>query len=173
MDPEDRSDGLPGQAIETKDLVRVLLIDDDEDEAILTRSLLASVDSIRFELDWVQTFGEGLASIARGEHAAFLIDHELGGRTGVELVGEARRAGSLAALIMLTGRRDRATDLAAMEAGATDFLLKGGTDAALLDRTLRYAISQAAMVSGLEQSRDLMAGLVRATRWPGLGIDRR
>jgi FixJ family two-component response regulator len=68
---------------------------------------------------------------------------------------------------MLTGRRDRATDLAAMDAGATDFLLKGGTDAALLDRTLRYAISQAAMVSALEQSRNLMAGLVRATRWPG------
>jgi DNA-binding response OmpR family regulator len=158
---------LTGPATDTEDLVRVLLIDDDADEAILTRSLLVSVENLRYELDWVPTFEEGLASIARNDHDAFLIDHELGGRTGVELVTEARRAGSLAALIMLTGRRDRATDLAAMDAGATDFLLKGRTDAALLDRTLRYAISQAAMVAALEQSRDLMAGLVRATRWPG------
>jgi putative methionine-R-sulfoxide reductase with GAF domain len=60
---------------------------------------------------------------------------------------------------MLTGHRDRATDLAAMDAGATDFLLKGKTDAALLDRTLRYAISQSAMASALERSRNQLAGL--------------
>jgi CheY-like chemotaxis protein len=139
--------------------IHVLLIDDDKDEASLTRSLLARVEDIRYELDWVPTFLEGLTCIARGEHDAYLIDHQLGGRTGIELVREARQAGSLAALIMLTGIRDRATDLAAMEAGATDFLVKGKTDAALLDRTLRYAISQAALVSTIERSRNQMAGL--------------
>ncbi|MEO8229668.1 MAG: response regulator [Chloroflexota bacterium] len=164
--PEDDSIGLPIGAPEPKP-VRVLLIDDDDDEVSLTRSLLAGVEGVRYELHRVATFDEGLASIALDDHDAYLVDHELGGRTGVELVREAREAGSLAALIMLTGRRDRTTDLAAMDAGATDFLLKGATDAGLLDRTLRYAISQAAMVSALEQSRDLMAGLIRATRWPG------
>lgn len=49
--------------------------------------------------------------------------------------------------------------IAAMDAGATDFLLKGTTDAALLDRTLRYAVTQAAMASALKRSRDQMAGL--------------
>jgi FixJ family two-component response regulator/putative methionine-R-sulfoxide reductase with GAF domain len=141
------------------DVIRVMLIDDDKDEESLTRSLLARVEDIRYELDWVPTFLEGLASIARGEHAAYLIDHQLGGRTGIDLVREARQAGSLAALIMLTGIRDRATDLAAMEAGATDFLTKGKTDAALLDRTLRYSISNAALVSTIERSRSQMAGL--------------
>ena len=97
--------------------------------------------------------------IGRDEHDAYLIDHELGGRTGIELVREARETGSLAALIMLTGQRDRTTDLAAMNAGATDFLLKGRTDAALLDRTLRYAITQTAVTSALDHSRNQMAGL--------------
>jgi CheY-like chemotaxis protein len=140
-------------------VIRVMLIDDDKDEASLTRSLLARVEDIRYELDWVPTFLEGLSSIARGEHHAYLIDHQLGGRTGIELVREARMAGSLAALIMLTGIRDRATDLAAMQAGATDFLAKGKTDATLLDRTLRYSISHVALVSALERSRSQMAGL--------------
>ena len=140
-------------------VIHVLLIDDDKDEASLTRSLLARVEDIRYELDWVPTFLEGLASIARGEHDAYLIDHQLGGRTGIDLVRDARKAGSFAALIMLTGIRDRATDLAAMEAGATDFLLKGKTDALLLDRTLRYAISHVALVSTLERARNQMAGL--------------
>jgi FixJ family two-component response regulator len=142
----------------------VLLIDDDEDEMRLTRSLLSRVSDVRYNLDWVPTFNAGLAWIERDEHDAFLIDHQLGGRTGVELVKEAREHGSLAALIMLTGQRDRATDVAAMDAGATDFLMKGRTDAELLDRTLRYAISQAAMVAALERARDQMAALERIGR---------
>jgi FixJ family two-component response regulator len=151
--------GLPIGVFGTTNPVRVMLIDDDGDEASLTRSLLARVTDVNYKLDWVPTFSDGLASIARDEHDAFLIDHQLGGRTGIELVREAREAGSHAALIMLTGQRDRATDMAAMDAGATDFLMKGRTDAALLDRTLRYAVSQAAMVTALDRSRNQMAGL--------------
>ena len=151
--------GLPVWAFGSRDPVRVMLIDDDRDEALLTRSLLARVTDVKYEMDWVPTFGEGIASIGRGEHNAFLIDHHLGGRTGVELVREARESGSLSALIMLTGQRDRTTDMAAMDAGATDFLMKGRTDAAMLDRTLRYSITQAAMVSALDRSRNQLAGL--------------
>jgi DNA-binding response OmpR family regulator len=139
--------------------VRILLIDDDDDEASLVRSLLGRVDDVRYELDWVATYGEGLASIAQAEHDAYLVDQQLGGRTGTELVREARETGSLAALIMMTGQRERATDMAAMSAGATDFLLKGRTDSALLDRTLRYAISQANALAALDRSRNQMAGL--------------
>jgi len=146
-------------AMGSTDPVRVMLIDDDDDEAALTRSLLGKVSDIRYELDWVPSFSDGLASIALGEHDAYLIDHQLGGRTGIELVREAREGGSLAALIMLTGQRDRTTDLAAMNAGATDFLLKGKTDSAMLDRSLRYSIFQAAAVSALDRSRNQMAGL--------------
>jgi FixJ family two-component response regulator len=151
--------GLPIWALGTSEPVRVMLIDDDNDEATLTRSLLDRVDDVRYELDWVSTFAEGLAAIGRAEHDAYLIDQQLGGQKGTDLVREARQAGSLAALIMMTGQRQRATDVAAMHAGATDFLMKGRTDAALLDRTLRYAITQTAVTSALEHSRNQMAGL--------------
>ncbi len=139
--------------------IRVMLVDDDKDEESTTRSLLARVELAEYVLDWVPTFGEGLASIAQEHHDAYLIDHSLGARTGTELVREARDAGSLAPLIMLTGHRDRATDLAALEAGATDFLVKGRTDSALLDRTIRYSISHGAMVWTLDRLRNQMAGL--------------
>jgi FixJ family two-component response regulator/putative methionine-R-sulfoxide reductase with GAF domain len=151
--------GIPIWAVGAGDPISVLLIDDDEDELTLTRALLAKVKDVQYTVDWSGTYRDGLASIARNEHDAYLIDHQLGGQTGIELVREARRAGSLAALIMLTGQRDRATDMAAMDAGATDFLMKGKTDAALLDRTLRYSISQVAVVSALDRSRSQMAGL--------------
>jgi DNA-binding NarL/FixJ family response regulator len=151
--------GVPIGVFSTIAPVRVMLIDDDDDDASLTRSLLARVADVKYDIDWVSTFDDGLNSIANAEHDVFLIDHQLGGATGIDLVREAREAGSHAALVMLTGQRDRATDIAAMDAGATDFLLKGRTDAALLDRTLRYAVSQAAMLSALDRSRNQMAGL--------------
>jgi CheY-like chemotaxis protein len=151
--------GIPIWAVGAGDPISVLLIDDDEDEATLTRTLLAKVKDVSYVVDWVATYEAGLSAIRRNEHDAYLIDHQLGGRTGIELVRDARRAGSLAALIMLTGQRDRATDMAAMDAGATDFLMKGKTDAAHLDRTLRYSISQVAVISALDRSRNQMAGL--------------
>jgi FixJ family two-component response regulator/GAF domain-containing protein len=151
--------GIPIWAIGTGEPIQVLLVDDDDDELKLTRSILERVKDVNYQLDWVPTFGDGLASIARDEHDAYLIDHQLGGQTGVDLVREARQAGSLAALIMLTGHRDRATDMAAMDAGATDFLMKGRTDAAMLDRTLRYSISHVAMMSNLDRSRSQITGL--------------
>ena len=151
--------GQPFWASEPSVPVSVLLIDDDKEDAILTRSMLSRVKDVAYSLDWVPTYSDGLASITRDDHDAFLIDQGLGGRTGVELVREAREAGSLAALVMLTGRRDRAVDMAAMSAGATDFLLKDKTDAALLDRTIRYAISQSSMAAALKRSRDQVSGL--------------
>ena len=151
--------GQPTWAVDRTPPVRVLLIDDDDDEASLIRGLLSRVADVHYELDWVATYNEGLASIARDEHDAYLVDQQLGGRMGTDLVREARGAGSLAALIMMTGQRERATDMAAMSAGATDYLMKGRTDTALLDRTLRYAISQSVALTALARSRNQIAGL--------------
>ena len=51
-----------------------------------------------------------------------------------------------------------------MEAGAVDFLVKGRTDAALLERTIRYAITQAEATFALERSLAQVEGLERAGR---------
>ena len=137
----------------------MLLVVDDEDETLLTRSMLARASDVRYTMDWAATYGEGLAGILRGDHRAYLVDHRLGTESGTELVRAARAAGSRAPLIMLTGERDRVRDLAALEAGATDFLIKGKTDTDLLDRTLRYAITQAETLQRLDRAYGQLAGL--------------
>jgi len=155
----DGSIGTPIQTVVAGSTVRVLLIDDDEGDARLTRTQLARVKDIHYEFEWASNYSDGLVAIGRQEHDAILVDHRLGALTGVELIREARKAGSLAPLIMLTGLRDRATDLMAMEAGATEFLVKKGTDEVLLDRTIRYSISHVAMVSSLVRLNGQMAAL--------------
>ena len=43
---------------------------------------------------------------------------------------------------MLTGLDDEAAGIAAMEAGAQDYLVKGKVDGGTLARSIRYAISR-------------------------------
>jgi len=144
--------------------LRVLLVDDDEDEYTLVRGDFADFAERDFELEWVDSYAAGLQAITRREHDAYLIDYQLGAASGVDLVRAARAAGVRAPLIMRTGQRDRAVDMAAMEAGAVGFLVKGRTDAALLERTIRYAITQAEATFALERSLAQVEGLERAGR---------
>src|SRR5262245_42076567 len=96
--------------------VRILLIEDDEDDYLLTRHLLKEIETPRFELDWVNTFEGGLESAARNQHDVVLLDYHLGYRTGLELLRETISRGCITPIIVLTGQPDRATDLAVMEA---------------------------------------------------------
>jgi signal transduction histidine kinase len=123
--------------------IRVLLVEDDEDDYLITRDLLAEVAAGQYEVRWAQTFDAGLAALARNEHDACLIDYRLGGKSGLDLLRDAPQMGSLAPAILLTGASDRDIDIAAMEAGAADFLDKTTLTAPLLDRSIRYAIAQA------------------------------
>jgi signal transduction histidine kinase len=120
---------------------RILLVDDDEDEFVVARDLFRDIGP-GYQLDWVRTFEEGQAEIARCAYDAFMVDYHLGPRTGIELLREAKANGCRAPILILTGAGDRAVDLEAQEAGAADFLDKGQLTAALLERSLRYSIER-------------------------------
>ena len=140
-------------------VVRVLLIDDDEDEAMLLRGNLDAIAGSDFKLDWASTYSDGLSALERDRYDLCLVDYQLGAMDGVELVREARARGWRKPMIMLTGQRDRSIDLAAMEAGATDFLVKGQTDPVLLERSLRYAVSLGDATEALRRSYEQLAAL--------------
>lgn len=123
-------------------VVRVLLVDDDEDDFVMTRDLLSEIEGERFETDWIDSYDAGLEQIARREHDVYLLDYRLGERSGLELLREAIERGCSAPLILLTGQGDHQVDIEAMEAGAADYLVKGQIEAPLLERSIRYSISQ-------------------------------
>jgi len=140
----------------SSEAVRVLLVDDDEDDFVMTRALLAEVTgSIRFRLEWAPTYDQGRALILEGRHDVYLLDYQLGGRDGLELLQEAIAAGCKAPIILLTGQGDDAVDRDAMKAGAADFLVKGQADAHLLERSIRYALER----RRIEQMKDRLLAL--------------
>lgn len=122
--------------------LRVLLVDDDEDDYIIARDLLQEVRGQRYALDWVRSYDSALEAIGRRQHDVYLLDYRLGERTGLELLREAIANGCKAPLILLTGQSDHEVDLEAMKAGAMDFLVKGQIDAALMERSIRYAVER-------------------------------
>lgn len=120
---------------------KLLLIDDDEDEYILTRDLVNDMQG-HHKLDWVDQYETGIKWVLQGAHDVYFVDYFLGDKTGVDLLKAVRERGSRAPVIILTGLDDNGIDLEALEAGATDYLQKSAINATLLERAIRYAVRQ-------------------------------
>lgn len=141
--------------------LRILLVDDDPDDELLTREVLLAIPDFPFTLTWVTNAAEGLAAILAEEHDVYLLDRQLGAADGLDLVRQARQAGSQTPLLLLTGSGSREVDQAAMAAGASDYLPKGELTPGNLERAIRHAIDRARILSRL-QARS--AELARSNR---------
>lgn len=120
--------------------IRVLLVEDDEDDYLLFRQLLTKVHQEEFTLDWVPSYEAGLEEIVLERHDVYVLDHRLGAHSGLELLQCAISRGCMTPVVMLTGVAQHETVVSAMKAGAVDYLVKGHIDELLLQRTLRYAV---------------------------------
>jgi len=143
--------------------VRVLLVDDDEDDYIITRDLVSQIGDPPYRLDWIDNYDAALAALQRREHDICLLDYRLGERTGLELLRESQSFSGRAPMILLTGQGDHEIDLEAMKAGAADYLIKGQLDADKLERAIRYAIEGQRAKERLRRDRDLISRIMETS----------
>ena len=122
--------------------IKVLLVDDDEDDYILTRDWFDEFQVTGSELEWVSSYARAREAIAQNRHDIYLVDYRLGEGNGLELLSEAIANGCVTPFILLTGKGDREIDIEAMKAGAADYLEKSQMTAPLLERSIRYAIER-------------------------------
>jgi signal transduction histidine kinase len=120
----------------------VLLVEDDEDDYELARRLLLRPGGTVRTLDWAQTYEQGAEAIGRRSHDAYILDYRLGARTGLDLVQLALEHGRDVPLILLTGGGGPDVDVAALRAGADDYLPKETLAEGMLERSIRYAIER-------------------------------
>lgn len=136
-----------------KDL-RVLLVDDDEDEYIILKGLFARLpgqgNGFRYLLDWVDNYEQALEACASNAYDVHLVDYYLGGNNGLELMRAAEARGCAGPFILLTGQGSYDLDLAAMQQGAADFLVKDQINESLLERSIRYAVERKEILDALE-----------------------
>jgi diguanylate cyclase (GGDEF)-like protein len=124
------------------DRLKILIVDDDEDDFIMTRDLLSEVENRTFDVEWAPLYDTALELISTESHDVYLFDYRLGARTGLDLLHEAISLGCKAPIILLTGQGDHEIDILAMKAGAMDYLQKDQINAPLLERSIRYALER-------------------------------
>ena len=141
---------------------KILIIEDDRLQFRVTERLLANARMARFTVDWAQTFEDGLSRLLADGYAACLLDYQLGARDGLELLREVRAAHCDTPVIFLTADASELVDEAAMQAGASDYLVKGEITPRVLERSIRYSLKLAGVMRELRQlaTRDALTGLL-------------
>lgn len=134
-----------------KPVIKVLLIEDDEDDVLLTREYLADSASFKFEVEWEPATQRAMDKMITGKYDVFLIDYRLDSNTGLDLIRFAHDRGVKIPCILLTGQGDLRVDLDANRYGAADYLVKTELNASLLERSIRYSMSQARVVRELDE----------------------
>jgi FixJ family two-component response regulator len=143
----------PAGAVMDQEPIRILVIDDAENDFLLLRAQFGEVRAQRYELSWAATYDAGLERVLSGGHDVGLVDQRLGPASGVELIRTALARGCSIPLILLTGQHEYRVDVEAMQAGATDYLVKEEVQPALLERSVRYAIERRRLLAELERQR--------------------
>lgn len=158
-------------------VIKVLLVEDDEDDVFITRKLLSRIEGTAYPLDWVATYEAGLEAILKSEHDICLLDYRLGERNGLEFLCEAVEKNCKMPVILLTGAGDRQVDLKAARAGASDYMVKGQITTPLLERSIRYAIENRKTMdsrdSAVESARlksEFLANMSHEIRTPMNGV---
>ncbi|MCZ6646473.1 MAG: PAS domain S-box protein [SAR324 cluster bacterium] len=135
-----------------REALRVLVVDDDEQEFIIFGKHLSKIKTARYRLDWISSFDEALQALEAAIHDVCVVDYHLGADRGTELIRRAVEKGCKAPIILLTGHGSFAVDVEAMNCGAADFLAKDQLDGPLLERSIRYAIERSKTLNALRES---------------------
>ncbi len=119
--------------------VRVLLIEDDDGDALIVEELLLDAGA-PFILSRARSLAE--AEIGLHRVGCVLLDLELPDSRGLQGVRRLQESRPDLAVVVLTGISDEHLGEEAVAAGAQDYLVKGQVDGFLLQRVVRYAVER-------------------------------
>lgn len=122
--------------------IRILLVEDDEDDYILALDYLDEINFLDSELVRATNAAEALFFMSDQDFDLCLLDYQLGGINGLEVLAKSQEMGFSAPIIMLTGHRDDVLDQRALDAGAVDYLIKSEIDSIRFARAIRYALAR-------------------------------
>ena len=131
--PADSAEGLSAALRDLPDAERTLLIVDDD--APLCQRLARAMERRGFIVATADSVAGGVAAATNEPPAFAVVDMRLGDGRGFEVVSALRNARPGARIVMLTGYGNIATAVAAVKAGAIDYLPKPA-DADAVERAL-------------------------------------
>ncbi|HZM50687.1 MAG TPA: response regulator [Vicinamibacteria bacterium] len=118
----------------------LLVVEDQADFAALIAVMLSVADP-KWDIDRRERLDEALARLAEGGIEAVLLDLRLPDASGLHAVDAVVGSFPDVAVVVMTSY-DRTMAVEALQRGAQDYLIKGDINAALLSRSLSYAVSR-------------------------------
>jgi PAS domain S-box-containing protein len=132
--------------------IRILIVDDDEDDFFITSQFIKKIRGNEFIIDWCYSYKEAYDSIIGERYDIYFVDYYLGPRTGLDLMKEVLQKNCDQPLILLTGMGNQQIDKLAMQAGAFDYLVKLELNTEKLERCIRYSLERAASLKILRSN---------------------
>jgi signal transduction histidine kinase len=136
-----------------RNIINVLLVEDNPGDARLMREMLAEANN-RFNLEYAQWLSAGLARVIADDIDVILLDLSLPDSQGFNTFVKMHTQAPNIPILVLTGLDDADMAVKAVHEGAQDYLVKGGVDSQTLVRAIRYAIERQQMLVELEQRVD-------------------
>ncbi|ANQ49709.1 response regulator [Flammeovirga sp. MY04] len=132
--------------------IKVLLIDDDEDDYIITEDILEEIPFRNYSLEWEPNYDKALEKVMSGDYDVYIVDYLLGAKSGLDLIIESLdKTGRHLPFILLTGQGDVKVDEQAMTAGASDYLVKGKMTYQQLERAIRHSILHSSNINHIKE----------------------
>jgi PAS domain S-box-containing protein len=143
--------------------LRILHVDDDEEDFIIIRDLVEAISLFDSRIEWESSYAEAIDVLIQNTYDVCLMDYFMGQHTGLQLFQEARKLGSRVPVIMLTGTGNRSVDLQAMERGISYYVSKNEVSTFDLERAIRYCLQHDALERGLLDSNERLNVIFNTT----------
>jgi PAS domain S-box-containing protein len=134
----------------TDNKYKILIVDDDEDDFIITSEYIKHIPGTEYATDWCPRYADALQHMINGNYDLYFVDYRLGAKSGVDLLKEALENNCEEPIILLTGKGNYEVDIKAMELGAVDYLIKTELSIEKMERSIRYALDRAATLKALK-----------------------
>ena len=120
--------------------LRILLVEPDQARAEGIAMQLRDVLGDRCSREWVDDPAQAVDFMQKNAHDIYLIGDDEGAGSVANIVRAGIRAGCRGPIIVLSGNSDAQSDLAAVAAGAADYISLDDLTPGLLDRSIRHAL---------------------------------
>lgn len=122
--------------------IKILLIEDSLEDAIIIREMLRETSNITFELEHVDRLKTGFENLFNDSFDVLLLDLNLPDSWGFDTFIRTYDQAPELPIVIMSGFDDEDVAVRAVREGAQDYLIKGQIDGRLLARSISYAIER-------------------------------
>ncbi len=141
--------------------IKILLVEDQPGDALLTQTMLSEAAPNGFMLTHVSSIRRAVQNLKEGPCDVVLLDLSLPDTCGLETVNSILEVAPSVPIVVLSGLSNERLAIQSMQQGAQDYLIKGQVDGNLLLRTVCFAIERKRLVENARNQAEVLEQCVQ------------